>query len=44
MADLDRADVLRFIDAAAPDSPIVLSLGGIAREYLQVHFGYGPRR
>ena len=36
MADLDRADVLRFIDAAAPDSPIVLSLGGIAREMLAV--------
>ncbi len=36
MAELDRADVLRFIDAAAPDSPIVLSLGGIAREMLAV--------
>ena len=36
MADLDRADVLRFIDAAAPDSPMVLSLGGIAREMLAV--------
>jgi len=36
MADLDRADVLRFIDAAAPDLPIVLSLGGIAREMLAV--------
>ena len=36
VADLDRADVLRFIDAAAPDSPIVLSLGGIAREMLAV--------
>ncbi len=36
MADLDRADVLRFIDAAAPDSPVVLSLGGIAREMLAV--------
>jgi sulfopyruvate decarboxylase subunit beta len=35
-AELDRADVLRFIDAAAPDSPIVLSLGGIAREMLAV--------
>ena len=36
MADLDRADVLRFIDAAAPGSPIVLGLGGIAREMLAV--------
>jgi sulfopyruvate decarboxylase subunit beta len=36
MAGLDRADVLRFIDAAAPDSPMVLSLGGIAREMLVV--------
>jgi sulfopyruvate decarboxylase subunit beta len=36
VADLDRADVLRFIDAAAPDSPVVLSLGGIAREMLAV--------
>lgn len=36
MAELDRAGVLRFIDAAAPDSPIVLSLGGIAREMLAV--------
>ena len=36
MADLDRADVLRFIDAAAPNSPMVLSLGGIAREMLAV--------
>ena len=36
MADLDRADVLRLIDAAAPDSPVVLGLGGIAREMLAV--------
>jgi thiamine pyrophosphate-dependent acetolactate synthase large subunit-like protein len=36
MADLDRADVLRVIDAAASDSPVVLSLGGIAREMLAV--------
>jgi sulfopyruvate decarboxylase subunit beta len=36
VADLDRADVLRFIDAAAPDSPVVLGLGGIAREMLAV--------
>jgi sulfopyruvate decarboxylase subunit beta len=36
MADLDRADVLRLIDAAAPDSPMVLGLGGIAREMLAV--------
>jgi thiamine pyrophosphate-dependent acetolactate synthase large subunit-like protein len=36
VAELDRADVLRLIDGAAPDSPIVLSLGGIAREMLAV--------
>jgi sulfopyruvate decarboxylase subunit beta len=36
MAGLDRADVLRFIDAAAPDSPMVLGLGGIAREMIAV--------
>ena len=36
MADLDRADVLRLIDAAAPDSAMVLGLGGIAREMLAV--------
>ena len=36
MAELDRADVLRLIDGAAPDSPIVLGLGGIAREMLAV--------
>jgi sulfopyruvate decarboxylase subunit beta len=36
VADLDRADVLRSIDAAAPDAPVVLSLGGIAREMLAV--------
>jgi phosphonopyruvate decarboxylase len=36
MTSLDRADVLRFIDAAAPDSPVVLALGGIAREMLAV--------
>jgi sulfopyruvate decarboxylase subunit beta len=36
MAELNRADVLRFIDAAAPDSPMVLGLGGIAREMLAV--------
>ena len=36
MASLQRADVLRHIDAAAPDSPVVLSLGGIAREMLAV--------
>ena len=35
-ARLDRAQVLSFIDAAAPDSPVVLSLGGIAREMLAV--------
>jgi sulfopyruvate decarboxylase subunit beta len=33
---LDRAEVLRFIDSAVPDSPVVLSLGGIAREMLAV--------
>jgi sulfopyruvate decarboxylase subunit beta len=36
VAELDRADVLRLIDGAAPDSPIVLGLGGIAREMLAV--------
>jgi sulfopyruvate decarboxylase subunit beta len=36
MASLARAEVLRFIDAAAPNSPVVLSLGGIAREMLAV--------
>jgi thiamine pyrophosphate-dependent acetolactate synthase large subunit-like protein len=36
MARLDRADVLRHIDAAAPDMPVVLSLGGNAREMLAV--------
>jgi phosphonopyruvate decarboxylase len=36
MTSLDRAEVLRHIDAAAPDSPVVLSLGGIAREMLAV--------
>src|ERR1700684_3007262 len=35
-ARLDRAQVLSFIDAAAPDTPVVLSLGGIAREMLAV--------
>jgi thiamine pyrophosphate-dependent acetolactate synthase large subunit-like protein len=36
VASLERAEVLRFIDAAVPNSPIVLSLGGIAREMLAV--------
>jgi thiamine pyrophosphate-dependent acetolactate synthase large subunit-like protein len=36
MPGLERADVLRHIDAAAPDAPVVLSLGGIAREMLAV--------
>jgi sulfopyruvate decarboxylase subunit beta len=36
VTSLDRADVLRFIDAAAPDSPVVLGLGGTAREMLAV--------
>jgi thiamine pyrophosphate-dependent acetolactate synthase large subunit-like protein len=36
MTTLDRADVLRHIDAAAPDTPVVLSLGGNAREMLAV--------
>jgi sulfopyruvate decarboxylase subunit beta len=35
-AGLERAEVLSFIDAAAPDTPVVLSLGGIAREMLEV--------
>src|ERR1700721_2299766 len=35
-ARLDRAQVLSFIDAAAPDAPVGLSLGGIAREMLAV--------
>lgn len=36
MASLDRADVLRFIDRAAPACPVVLGLGGISREMLAV--------
>jgi sulfopyruvate decarboxylase subunit beta len=36
MTSLDRADVLRHIDTAAPDTPVVLSLGGNAREMLAV--------
>ena len=36
MAGLDRADVLRFIDEAAPAWPVVLGLGGISREMLAV--------
>ena len=36
MTNLERADVLRQIDAAAPNSPVVLSLGGISREMLAV--------
>jgi thiamine pyrophosphate-dependent acetolactate synthase large subunit-like protein len=36
MTTLERADVLRHIDAAVPDAPTVLSLGGIAREMLKV--------
>jgi thiamine pyrophosphate-dependent acetolactate synthase large subunit-like protein len=36
MTTLHRADVLRRIDAAFPDSPIVLTLGGTAREMLAV--------
>jgi phosphonopyruvate decarboxylase len=36
MTNLERADVLRHIDAAAPDSPVVLSLGGTSREMLAV--------
>jgi sulfopyruvate decarboxylase subunit beta len=35
-ASLERGEVLRFIDAAAPNSPVVLSLGGISREMLTV--------
>jgi sulfopyruvate decarboxylase subunit beta len=33
---LNRAEVLSFIDAAASDTPVVLSLGGISREMLAV--------
>ena len=33
---LERADVLRHIDAATIESPVVLSLGGISREMLAV--------
>jgi sulfopyruvate decarboxylase subunit beta len=36
VASLARAEVLRFIDAAAPNAPVVLSLGGIAREMVAV--------
>jgi sulfopyruvate decarboxylase subunit beta len=36
MTNLDRADVLRHIDSAAPDTPVVLSLGGNSREMLAV--------
>jgi phosphonopyruvate decarboxylase len=36
MTDLERADVLRHVDAAAPDWPVVLSLGGISREMLAI--------
>jgi phosphonopyruvate decarboxylase len=36
MTSLERADVLRHVDAAAPDSPVVLTLGGTAREMLAV--------
>jgi thiamine pyrophosphate-dependent acetolactate synthase large subunit-like protein len=36
MAALERAEVLRHIDAAVPDSPVVLSLGGISREMLTI--------
>ncbi|HEY6789843.1 MAG TPA: thiamine pyrophosphate-dependent enzyme [Trebonia sp.] len=36
MTNLERADVLRHIDAAAPNWPVVLSLGGISREMLAV--------
>jgi thiamine pyrophosphate-dependent acetolactate synthase large subunit-like protein len=36
MTSLERADVLRHIDAAAPDSPVVLTLGGTSREMLAV--------
>jgi thiamine pyrophosphate-dependent acetolactate synthase large subunit-like protein len=33
---IERADVLRLVDAAFPDSAIVLTLGGTAREMLAV--------
>ncbi|GAB3528154.1 thiamine pyrophosphate-dependent enzyme [Phytohabitans suffuscus] len=36
MAALDRVDVLRQIDAAFPESPVILTLGGTAREMLAV--------
>lgn len=36
MAKLERADVLRHVDTAGPDLPVVLSLGGISREMLAV--------
>jgi thiamine pyrophosphate-dependent acetolactate synthase large subunit-like protein len=36
MAQLHRGDVLREIDETFPDSPIVLTLGGTAREMLAV--------
>lgn len=35
-ATLKRADVLRDIDAAFPESPVVLTLGGTAREMIAV--------
>jgi thiamine pyrophosphate-dependent acetolactate synthase large subunit-like protein len=36
MTALERAEVLRHIDAAVPNSPVVLSLGGISREMLTI--------
>jgi thiamine pyrophosphate-dependent acetolactate synthase large subunit-like protein len=36
LAELARADVLRQIDAAVPNSPVVLTLGGTSREMLAV--------
>ena len=33
---LDRPDALRLIDAAFPDQPLVLTLGGTIREMLAV--------
>ena len=36
MSDLTRADVLRHIDESFPEAPMVLTLGGTAREMLAV--------
>ncbi len=36
MAELERAGVLRDIDRAYPRSPVVLALGGTAREMVAI--------